>query len=97
MKMDNKKVLEFAEKQNKELIDIFLKTDIIYDEFKEALPYIALNSVVAVDLFNLDTHKPTEEQILEAKLRVCDDFIKWFVGYKTRLIDTLGNNELKEA
>ena len=95
--MDNKKVLEFAEKQNKELIEMFIKSDINYDEFKEALPYIALNSVVAVDLFNLDTHKPTEEQILEAKLRVCDDFIKWFVGYKTRLIDTLGNNELKEA
>lgn len=95
--MDNKKVLEFAEKQNIELIDIFLKSDINYDEFKEALPYIALNSVVAVDIFNLGINKLTEEQLLEAKLRVCDDFIEWFVGYKTALIDTLGNNELKEA
>lgn len=95
--MDNKKVLGFAEKQNKELIDIFLKSDINYDEFKEALPYIALNSVVAVDIFNLGINKLTEEQLVETKLRVCDDFIKWFVGYKTRLIDTLGNNELKEA
>ena len=95
--MDNKKVLEFAEKQNKELIDIFLKSDINYDEFKEALPHIALNSVVAVDIFNLGINKLTEEQLVETKLRVCDDFIKWFVGYKTRLIDTLGNNELKEA
>ena len=95
--MDNKKVLEFAEKQNKELIDIFLKSGINYDEFKEALPYIALNSVVAVGIFNLGINKLTEEQLVETKLRVCDDFIKWFVGYKTRLIDTLGNNELKEA
>ena len=95
--MDNKKVLEFAEKQNKELIEMFLKSDITYEEFKEAFPYIALNSVVAVDLFNLDTHKPTEEQILESKLRACDDFIKWFVGYKTRLVCEHENNELKEA
>ena len=95
--MDNKKVLEFAEKQNKELIDIFLKSDINYDEFKEALPYIVLNSVVAVDIFNLGIHKPTEEQILETKLMVCDYLIEWFVGYKTALIDTHGNNELKEA
>ena len=95
--MDNKKVLEFAEKQNNELIDIFLKSDINYDEFKEALPYIALNSVVAVDIFNLGIHKQTEEQILETKLMVCDYLIEWFVGYKTKLIDTLGNNELKEA
>ena len=85
--MDNKKVLEFAEKQNKELIDIFLKSGINYDEFKEALPYIALNSVVAVDIFNLGIHKPTEEQILEAKLRVCDYLIEWFVGYKTLLVN----------
>ena len=34
--MDNKKVLEFAEKQNKELIEMFLKSDITYEEFKEA-------------------------------------------------------------
>ena len=95
--MDNKKVLEFAEKQNKELIDIFLKSDINYDEFKEALPYIALNSVVAVDLFNLDINKLTEEQLVETKLRVCDDLIKWFVGYKTRLVCEHENNELKEA
>ena len=85
--MDNKKVLEFAEKQNKELIDIFLKSDINYDEFKEVLPYIALNSVVAVDLFNLGINKLTEEQLVETKLRVCDDFIKWFVGYKTLLVN----------
>lgn len=95
--MDNKKVLEFAEKQNKELIDIFLKSDINYDEFKEALPYIALNSVVAVGLFKLGTHKPTEEQILETKLRVCDYLIEWFVGYKTALVCEQGYNELKEA
>ena len=95
--MDNKRVLEFAEKQNKELIDIFLKSDINYDEFKEALPYIALNSVVAVGIFNLGINKLTEEQLLETKLRVCDYLIEWLVGYKTRLIDTLGNNELKEA
>ena len=95
--MDNKKVLEFAEKHNKELIDIFLKSDINYDEFKEALPYIAINSVVAVDLFKLDTHKPTKEQILETKLRVCDDFIKWLVGYKTILVCEHGNNEIKEV
>ena len=85
--MDNKKVLEFAEKQNKELIEMFLKSDITYEEFKEAFPYIALNSDVAVDIFNLGINKLTEEQILEAKLRVCDDFIKWFVGYKTLLVN----------
>lgn len=95
--MDNKKVLEFAEKHNKELIDIFLKSDINYDEFKEALPYIAINSVVAVDIFNLGINKPTKEQILETKLRVCDDFIKWLVGYKTLLICEHSNNELNEA
>ena len=95
--MNNKKVLEFAEKQNKELIDIFIKSDINYDEFKEALPYIALNSVVAVDIFNLGINKLTEEQLVETKLRVCDYLIEWFVGYKTRLIDTLGSNELKKA
>ena len=82
----NDKVLDFAEEQHKILMNTFLKQGFGFLDFPEATMYITLNSVIAKNLLKNGVLSPTENQLQDASISACDDIIKFFVGYKTRLI-----------
>ena len=82
----NDKVLYFAEEQNKILMNTFLKQGFGFLDFPEATMFIALNSVIAKKLLKNGVLNPTDKQLQDASISACDDIIKFFVGYKTRLI-----------
>ena len=82
----NNNVLDFAEEQHKILLDTFLNQGFGFLDFPEATMYITLNSVIAKNLLKSGVLAPTEKQLQDASIKACDDIIKFFVGYKTRLI-----------
>ena len=82
----NDNVLDFAEEQHKKMLDTFIRQGFGYLDFPEATMYITLNSVVATNLLKNGVLDPTENQLQDASISACDDIIKFFVGYKTRLI-----------
>ena len=82
----NDKVLDFAEEQHKILTNTFLKQGFDFLDFPEATMYITLNSVIATNLLKNGVLDPTDKQLQDASISACDDIIKFFVGYKTRLI-----------
>ena len=79
-------VLDFAEEQHKILMNTFLKQGFDFLDFPEATMYITLNSVIATNLLKNGILAPIEKQLQDASINACDDIIKFFVGYKTRLI-----------
>ena len=82
----NEKIFDFAEEQHKILINTFLMQGFGFLDFPEATMFITLNSVVATNLLKNGVLDPTEKQLYDASINACDDIIKFFVGYKTRLI-----------
>ena len=82
----NDEIFDFAEEQHKILLDTFLNQGFGFLDFPEATMYITLNSVIAKNLLKNGVLSPTEKQLQDASINACDDIIKFFVGYKTRLI-----------
>ena len=81
------KVLDFAEEQHKKMLDTFIRQGFGYLDFPEATMFITLNSVVATNLLKNGVLNPTEKQLYDASINACDDIIKFFVGYKTKLMN----------
>ena len=86
----NDKVLDFAEEQHKEMLDTFIRQGFGYLDFPEATMYITINSVVATNLLKNCVLAPTEKQLQDASINACDDIIKFFIGYKTKLMNKEG-------
>ena len=80
-------VLDFAEQQHKILLDTFLNQGFGFLDFPEATMYITLNSVIATNLLKNGVLAPTNKQLQDASISACDDIIKFFVGYKTKLMN----------
>ena len=80
-------VLDFAEEQHKILMDKFLKQGFGFLDFPEATMYITLNSVIATNLLKNGVLAPTQKQLLDASINACDDLIRFFQGYKEKLIN----------
>lgn len=80
------KVLYFAKEQHKILLYTFLNQGFDFFDFPEATMYITLNSVISKNLLKNGILAPTEKQLQDASIKACDDIIKFFVGYKKRVI-----------
>ena len=83
----NNNVLDFAEEQHKILMDAFLKQGFGFLDFPEATMYITLNSVIATNLLKNGVLAPTQKQLLDASISACDDVIRFFQGYKSKLMN----------
>ena len=83
----NDKVLDFAEEQHKVLMNTFLKQGFGFLDFPEATMFIALNSVIATNLLKNGILAPTEKQHLDASINACDEVIRFFQGYKAKLMN----------
>ena len=86
----NEKIFDFAEEQHKILINTFLMQGFGFLDFPEATMFITLNSVVATNLLKNGVLDPTEKQLYDASINACDDIIKFFIGYKTKLMNEEG-------
>ena len=80
-------VLDFAEEQHKILINTFLEQGFGFLDFPEATMFIALNSVIATNLLKNDVLAPTQKQLLNESINACDDVIRFFQGYKEKLMN----------
>ena len=80
-------ILDFAEEQHKVLMNTFLKQGFGFLDFPEATMYITLNSVVATNLLKNGVLNPTEKQLYDASINACDDVIRFFQGYKAKLMN----------
>ena len=80
-------VLDFAEEQHKILMNTFLKQGFGFLDFPEATMFITLNSVIATNLLKNGVLAPTQKQLLDASINACDDLIRFFQGYKEKLIN----------
>ena len=80
-------ILDFAEEQHKILLDTFLKQGFDFLDFPEATMYITLNSVIAKNLLKNGVLAPTQKQLLDASINACDEVIRFFQGYKEKLIN----------
>ena len=83
----NDKVLDFAEEQHKILMNTFLNQGFGFLDFPEATMFITLNSVIATNLLKNGVLAPTDKQLLDASINACDDVIRFFQGYKEKLIN----------
>ena len=83
----NDNVLDFAEEQHKILMNTFLKQGFGFLDFPEATMYITLNSVIATNLLKNGVLAPTQKQLLDASISACDDVIRFFQGYKSKLMN----------
>lgn len=83
----NDKVLDFAEEQHKILLDTFLNQGFGFLDFPEATMYITLNSVIAKNLLKNGILAPTEKQLQDASINACDNVIRFFHGYKDKLMN----------
>ena len=83
----NDKILDFAEEQHKILINTFLKQGFDFFDFPEATMYITINSVIATNLLKNCILAPTEKQHLDASINACDEVIRFFQGYKAKLMN----------
>ena len=86
----NDKVLDFAEEQHKILTNTFLKQGFDFLDFPEATMYITLNSVIATNLLKNGVLAPTNKQLQDASINACDDVIRFFQGYKEKLMNEEG-------
>ena len=80
------KVLDFAEEQHKILMNTFLKKGFGFLDFPEATMFITLNSVIATNLLKNGVLAPTQKQLLYESINACDDIIKYFQEYKSKLM-----------
>lgn len=83
----NDKVLDFAKEQHKMLLDTFLNQGFDFFDFPEATMYITLNSVIAKNLLKNGVLAPTDKQLLDESINACDDVIRFFQGYKAKLMN----------
>ena len=83
-------VLDFAEEQHKILMDKFLKQGFGFLDFPEATMYITLNSVIATNLLKNGVLAPTDKQLLDESINACDDIIRFFKEYKSKLMNKEG-------
>lgn len=83
----NDKVLDFAKEQHKMLLDTFLNQGFDFFDFPEATKYITLNSVIATNLLKNGVLAPTDKQLLDESINACDDVIRFFQGYKAKLMN----------
>ena len=83
----NDKVLDFAEEQHKVLMNTFLKQGFGFLDFPEATMFIALNSVIATNLLKNGVIAPTDKQLLDESISACDEVIRFFQGYKAKLMN----------
>ena len=83
----NDNVLDFAEEQHKILMNTFLKQGFGFMDFPEATMFITLNSVIAKNLLKNGVLAPTNKQLQDASISACDDVIRFFQGYKEKLIN----------
>ena len=83
----NDKVLDFAEEQHKILMNTFLKQGFGFLDFPEATMFITLNSVIATNLLKNGVLNPTDKQLLDESINACDDVIRFFQGYKAKLMN----------
>lgn len=83
----NDNVLDFSEYQHKILMDAFLNQGFGFLDFPEATMYITLNSVIATNLLKNGVLNPTEKQLHDASINACDDVIKFFQEYKSKLMN----------
>ena len=86
----NDKVLDFAEEQHKILMNTFLKQGFGFLDFPEATMFITLNSVIATSLLKNGVLAPTDKQLLDESISACDDVIRFFQGYKAKLMNEEG-------
>lgn len=86
----NDKVLDFAEEQHKILLNTFLNQGFDFFDFPEATMYITINSVIAKNLLKNGILAPTEKQLQDASINACDNVIRFFQGYKAKLINKEG-------
>ena len=83
-------VLYFAEEQHKILLDTFLNQGFGFLDFPEATMFITLNSVIATNLLKNGVLAPTEKQLQDESINACDDVIRFFQGYKAKLMNKEG-------
>ena len=83
----NNNVLDFAEEQHKILINTFLMQGFDFLDFPEATMFITLNSFVATKLLSQGITTPTQEQLYDASTSACDDVIRFFQEYKSKLMN----------
>ena len=80
-------ILDFAEEQHNKMLDTFVRQGFGYLDFPEATMFITLNSVVATNLLKNGVLNPTEKQLQDASINACDDVIRFFQGYKEKLMN----------
>lgn len=83
-------VLDFAEEQHKMLMNTFLNQGFDFFDFPEVTMYITLNSVIAKKLLKNGILAPTQKQLLDESINACDDVIRFFQGYKAKLMNKEG-------
>ena len=49
--------------------------------------FITLNSVIATNLLKNGVLGPTEKQLLDESINACDEVIRFFEGYKAKLMN----------
>ena len=86
----NDKVLDFAEEQHKILMNTFLNQGFGFLDFPEATMFITLNSVIATNLLKNGVLAPTEKKLLDESINACDEVIRFFQGYKEKLMNEKG-------
>ena len=86
----NDNVLDFAEEQHKILMDAFLKQGFGFLDFPEATMFITLNSVIATNLLKNGVLNPTDKKLLNESINACDEVIRFFQGYKEKLMNEKG-------
>lgn len=86
----NDKVLDFAEEQHKILMNTFLNQGFGFLDFPEATMFIALNSVIATNILKNGVLNPTKKQLQDESINACDDIIRFFQGYKAKLMNKEG-------
>lgn len=83
----NEKVLDFADKQGKKMLYTFIQQGYSYLDFREAAMYITLNAFVTTTFLKNGVDSPTDEHMYDAGINACDDVIRFFQGYKEKLIN----------
>ena len=86
----NDKIFDFAEEQHDKMFDTFIRQGFGYLDFPEATMYLTINSFVATKLFSQGVLAPTEKQLQDASISACDDIIRFFQGYKAKLMNKEG-------
>lgn len=86
----NDKIFDFAEEQHNKMFDTFMKQGFGYLDFPEATMFITLNSFVATNLLSQGITAPTQKQLYDASIIACDNVIRFFQEYKSKLMNEEG-------